>query len=205
MSRPYRRTALSPLLYSATTSNLVPPSPKERRRALTLPRTDSTYHGLMECHRELFGSIEHQAAPEVGRPASGTATIAFWNVERGKFPAESAALLGSLGADALLICELDIGMARSNQRHTVRDLAERIGCGYAFAVEFIELGLGDRAEQVQHQGAVNEAGFMALRSCRSMTSSSRRLSAWRTTGLGSMAAVASAGSAAGSLCWRRCR
>jgi endonuclease/exonuclease/phosphatase family metal-dependent hydrolase len=107
----------------------------------------------------LIQSVEHQAPPKIERPKPDAATIVFWNAERGKFPAESAARLGSLGADALLLCELDVGMARSNQRHTARDLAERLGCGYAFAVEFIELGLGDRAEQAQHQGAVNEAGL----------------------------------------------
>ena len=110
-------------------------------------------------HQQLFEAIEYQAPPEFKRSNPDAATIVFWNAERGKFPAESAALLGSLGADAILLCELDVGMARSYQRHTARDLAECLGCGYAFAVEFIELGLGDRTEQALHRGAANEAGL----------------------------------------------
>lgn len=151
--------ALSSMLYSATTSNLMAPSLEERRAAFARPSTFSTYQQLLMRYHGLFEHVEQQTPPGVERPAPDAATILFWNAERGKFPAESAALLGSLGADALLICELDIGMARSNQRHTARDLAERLGCGYAFAVEFIELGLGDRAEQAEHQGAENEAGL----------------------------------------------
>ena len=148
-----------PLSYSATTRSLIAPSPEERRAILARPSTCSTYQELPERCHALLEHVEQQAPPEVERPAPDAATIVFWNAERGKFPAESTALLGSLDADALLICELDIGMARSNQHHTARDLADRLGCGYAFAVEFIELGLGDRAEQAEHRGAVNEAGL----------------------------------------------
>lgn len=148
-----------PLSYVATTSNLMALSPEERRAVLARPSTYSTYQELLEHYHALLEQVEQQAPPEVERLAPDAATIVFWNAERGKFPAESAALLSSLRADALLICELDIGMARSNQRHTARDLAERLGCGYAFAVEFIELGLGDRVEQALHRGEENAAGL----------------------------------------------
>jgi endonuclease/exonuclease/phosphatase family metal-dependent hydrolase len=59
----------------------------------------------------------------------------------------------------LLLCELDLGMARSGQAHTTRALAERLGTGYAFAVEFLELGLGDAREQAWHAGQLNQAGL----------------------------------------------
>jgi endonuclease/exonuclease/phosphatase family metal-dependent hydrolase len=38
-------------------------------------------------------------------------------------------------------------------------LAERLGTGYAFAVEFLELGLGDAREREWHAGEVNRAGL----------------------------------------------
>jgi endonuclease/exonuclease/phosphatase family metal-dependent hydrolase len=50
-------------------------------------------------------------------------------------------------------------MARSGQAHTTQALAERLRTGYAFAVEFLELGLGDAKEQTWHAGEVNEAGL----------------------------------------------
>ena len=98
--------------------------------------------------------------PPAGRaPLEGPARIAFWNAERGKFLDASAALLGRQGAAACLLCELDLGMARSGQAHTARELAERLGAGYVFGVEFLELGLGDAWERQRHAGEVNEAGL----------------------------------------------
>ena len=100
------------------------------------------------------------APPPEDRPAlEGPARIAFWNAERGKFLDASAALLGSQHAAAWLLCELDLGMARSGQAHAARELAERLGAGYVFGVEFVELGLGDAWERQRHAGAVNEAGL----------------------------------------------
>jgi endonuclease/exonuclease/phosphatase family metal-dependent hydrolase len=57
------------------------------------------------------------------------------------------------------LCELDLGMARSGQAHTPRELARRLGAGYVFGVEFLELGLGDAWERRQHAGTDNEAGL----------------------------------------------
>ena len=107
----------------------------------------------------LPGLQELEVAPPPGdRPdLAGPARIAFWNAERGKFLDASAALLGSQGAAAWLLCELDLGMARSGQAHTARQLAERLGAGYVFGVEFLELGLGDAWERRQHAGETNEA------------------------------------------------
>ncbi len=46
-------------------------------------------------------------------------------------------------------------MARSGNRHTTRDLAESLGAGYAFGVEFVELGLGFGREIIDHAGLDN--------------------------------------------------
>jgi endonuclease/exonuclease/phosphatase family metal-dependent hydrolase len=103
---------------------------------------------------------ELEVAPPVERaPLERSARIAFWNAERCKFLDASAALLGGLDLAACLLCELDLGMARSGQAHTARELADRLGAGYVFGVEFLELGLGDAWERRQHAGAVNEAGL----------------------------------------------
>ncbi|MEZ5667584.1 MAG: endonuclease [Alphaproteobacteria bacterium] len=55
--------------------------------------------------------------------------------------------------------EMDDGMARSGQRRTLHDLADGLGAGYAFAVEFVELGLGDKREQTWHAGESNRNGL----------------------------------------------
>ncbi|MBT7205226.1 MAG: hypothetical protein HN867_17330 [Deltaproteobacteria bacterium] len=55
--------------------------------------------------------------------------------------------------------EVDWGMARSKHRHTTKELAERLGWGYAFRVEFVELGLGDPPETAEFNGVPNEHGL----------------------------------------------
>ena len=50
---------------------------------------------------------------------------------------------------------MDLGMARSGNRHTTRDLAESLGAGYAFGVEFVELGLGFGREVTDNAGLCN--------------------------------------------------
>jgi endonuclease/exonuclease/phosphatase family metal-dependent hydrolase len=85
--------------------------------------------------------------------------LAAWNAERLKYGAASAALLAPLDLDILLLTETDIGMARSGNRHTTADLAAALGMGYAYGVEFVELGLGDEREQEWHKGQRNHAGL----------------------------------------------
>jgi endonuclease/exonuclease/phosphatase family metal-dependent hydrolase len=85
--------------------------------------------------------------------------IAAWNAERCKYLPESAALLDGIGADIVLPTELDIGMARSGNRHTVRELAHVLDAGYAFGVEYVELGLGDDREKAWHANESNAVGL----------------------------------------------
>jgi len=146
------------LVCEATTAALEPPSPEECAALLRLSPTRESYAAALARHRPLFDRVELAPPPAAGTLA-GPARIAFWNAERGKDLEASAALLGGLAADALLLCELDLGMARSGQVHTTRALAEHFGTGYAFAVEFLELGLGDAREQAWHAGEVNRAGL----------------------------------------------
>jgi endonuclease/exonuclease/phosphatase family metal-dependent hydrolase len=145
-------------IYQATTPALEAPSPEDRDAVLRLPPTRESHNAALARHPALFDRVE-VAPPAAPQPCAGSARIAFWNAERGKYPDASAALLGRLGAAVFLLCELDLGMARSEQAHTARALAGRLGTGYAFAVEFLELGLGDAREQEWHADQVNQAGL----------------------------------------------
>ena len=150
---------MPPSSYHATTNCLMGPSLEDRAAALAMPPSAASHRELMARHRGVFEQIEERASP-AARPAPlESARILFWNAERGKFPREAAGLLEKLDPDALLLCELDVGMARSGQHHTPADVADRLGCGYAFGVEFIELDLGDRAEQALYLGKENTAGL----------------------------------------------
>ena len=104
--------------------------------------------------------IEQVAPPAAANlPPLEAARIVFWNAERLKYLTPSVALLNAAEADAAVLCELDLGMARSGNLHTTSELARRLGAGHVFAVEFVELGLGDARERRWHKDEKNVAGL----------------------------------------------
>ena len=111
-------------------------------------------HDAAACQIPALHQIEVRQ-PIAVRAAPATLRIAAWNVERCQHGAASAALLRRTGASVALLSEMDLGMARSSNRHTTRDLAESLGAGYAFGVEFVELGLGFGREITDNAGLGN--------------------------------------------------
>ncbi|NLH80301.1 MAG: endonuclease/exonuclease/phosphatase family protein [Phyllobacteriaceae bacterium] len=85
--------------------------------------------------------------------------VAAWNLERCKHVEAGAAILAERRVDVVLATEMDLGCARSGQRHTTADLAAQLGLGHVYGVEFVELGLGDVRETEIHAGEVNRAGL----------------------------------------------
>lgn len=143
-----------------TAAALSPPTAAERAEAARA----GLGAGAAEAHGAYMAAWPALTQIELRDPASGTApapdttpapdtapapeavTIAAWNLERCKRIGPSAALLRAAGADIVLATEMDWGMARSGQHHTTRDLAEALGMGYVYGVEFVELGTGDAYE-----------------------------------------------------------
>lgn len=157
---PSSRDDLLPRLVYATTPELPTVDQAAREKILAMPNSKLAHNQALAGHIELFDRLEiGGVAPPPREPLSGPVTITLWNVERGRYPDEQAALLGEQNAAAHLLCELDLGMARTGQRHTTRDLAERLGAGYAYGVEYLELGIGDEKEQETHAGEQNRNGL----------------------------------------------
>ena len=115
-------------------------------------------------HRQAVADAGCFSVVEVGSPASGVGSgrqatetntmsggvrVVAANLERGRWLDEWARLLAEAEADVVLISEADGGMARSGNRHVARELADRLGLHFAFAVEFVELTLGREEEQAQ--------------------------------------------------------
>jgi endonuclease/exonuclease/phosphatase family metal-dependent hydrolase len=95
-----------------------------------------------------------------GAPPADTFEVVAWNLERGAHLDAAADVLRGRVPDVVLATELDVGMARSGNRHTPADLAARLGHAYAFAVEFVELGLGDAKEAARlGTDSTNASGF----------------------------------------------
>ena len=92
-------------------------------------------------------------------PVTDSVTVAAWNIERCKRAPEAADLVRRCKVDIVLATEMDLGMARSGQRHTTRDMATEAGLGYAFGVEFVELGIGDPYETGLFAGLPNDHGL----------------------------------------------
>ncbi|MBD3787707.1 MAG: endonuclease [Sphingomonadales bacterium] len=96
-------------------------------------------------------------APPPPAPLAFPIRVAAWNLERCLDPAGSAAALA--GRDLVLLSEMDDGMARTAQAHTTAEVAARLGMGHAYAVEFLELGLGSPIEHEYCTDAHNARGF----------------------------------------------
>jgi endonuclease/exonuclease/phosphatase family metal-dependent hydrolase len=137
---------------------LVAPSLERRRDMVAAPGGAAT-------HAEFYAEAESLHAVELAQPASlpeelpQGATVAFWNVERLPNIAAVVGLLKQEMVDIALLCEVDAGMARTGQHHTIRETAVRLGGGYAFGVEYVELGLGDEMERAAFAGQTNMKGL----------------------------------------------
>ncbi len=86
-------------------------------------------------------------------------TVVEFNAERGTHWLHSVDIFRSLDADVIILNEMDIGMARSDQQHTTRLLAFTLGMNYAWGLEFVELTRGTKEEQNLTEGMVNFFGL----------------------------------------------
>ncbi|MBV9215808.1 MAG: hypothetical protein JO053_06495 [Acidobacteria bacterium] len=91
--------------------------------------------------------------PTNGQPPHGGRSdikALAWNLERGiQFEGIADGLANHpdlKGRDVLMLPELDVGMARSNNRFVARELAERLKLNYAFAPIYIPLQKGSGVE-----------------------------------------------------------
>lgn len=129
-------------------------------RAAAAAATDAGAHDRFLADWACMGAVEVvQPKPVDGDGTDGPVVVAAWNLERCKHVEASAAILARRDPDVVLLSEMDLGCARSGQRHTTADLAARLGLGHVYGVEFVELGLGDARETRGHAGEVNRAGL----------------------------------------------
>jgi endonuclease/exonuclease/phosphatase family metal-dependent hydrolase len=146
------------------------PATVHRETVADLPRASQAARAAMlalpptrESHRKLAGEVASLRLVETGGVITGSQQgplrVAYWNVQRFHHFDACSALIRRIAPDVLLLGELDIGMARTEQRHCLREAATALGQNYIFGVEFLELGLGDEEEQRRYAGQRNDAGF----------------------------------------------
>lgn len=144
-------------IHSLVTAALPPPGHAEITAALTAEPTKAEHDRIARGVTALT-AIEYRP-PETPAAPRRPLRLAAWNAERLKYREASARLLAGLDLDLVLLTESDVGMARSGNRHTTADLAAALDMGYAYGVEFVELGLGDDREREWHKGQRNQAGL----------------------------------------------
>jgi endonuclease/exonuclease/phosphatase family metal-dependent hydrolase len=135
-------------------ADLSGPGPRAIAAIRAAPATQAE-HARFVRELGLFDAIEVTVAPTARAPAHASVRVLFWNAERCKYLSESAALIRAAAPDLVLLAEMDRGMARSANRHTTRDLAQALAMGSLFAVEYLELDLGDARERAWHAGQAN--------------------------------------------------
>jgi endonuclease/exonuclease/phosphatase family metal-dependent hydrolase len=97
-----------------------------------------------------------------GAPPRSTLRLLAWNMERGRHWQDGVRLIRETEAlrdpDVILLGEMDLGMARSGNAHTTREMAAALGMNYAYGVEFLELTGGELGERELYPGE-NEWGY----------------------------------------------
>jgi len=95
-------------------------------------------------------------------PPAETLRLVAWNMERGRAWREGVELLRNHPSarfpDVLFLGEMDLGMARSSNEHTAREMALALGMNYAYGVEFLELAGGEEQERKKYPGE-NDWGY----------------------------------------------
>lgn len=91
-----------------------------------------------------------------------TLRLIAWNTERGRYWKEGAQLIqetpGLRDPDIIFLGEMDLGMARSSNQHTTREMAAALRMNYAYGVEFLEFTGGEAEERVLYPGE-NKWGY----------------------------------------------
>jgi endonuclease/exonuclease/phosphatase family metal-dependent hydrolase len=105
-----------------------------------------------------MGLVELRPGPR-DAPLSFPLTIGAWNLERCLSPDASADVLRRESVAVALLSELDQGMARTGQHDTCGAIAGALGLASAYAVEFLELGLGNPVERAFCRDVANTRGF----------------------------------------------
>lgn len=103
------------------------------------------------------GSFAKQADGFAESSFAHDINVVFFNLQRG---VKWAAAVEELrGANIIILNEVDVGMARSNNANVAQELARALGKHYVQAIEFVELTNGILSEIIATQGLRNQKGL----------------------------------------------
>src|SRR5262245_34726452 len=114
-------------------------------------RRKPVWHELRGAVEEALGTVEHHDGCDSPGPQPFYRIVA-WNIQRGLafdgvlHHLREHPLLAR--ADVILLTEADKGMARSDNRHVARELAQAVGMQWAFVPCYFNLTKGLRHERL---------------------------------------------------------
>ena len=135
---------------------LTPVPPEQRRGFLSLPPTREAHAGA---HASIAAFHQIEQAETGAAAAAGEIRIAAWNLERCLYPDEAARILQRHGVTLTLLTEMDVGVWRTGQAHTIGRIAERLGQGYCYGLEFLELVPMEPPAGFPRHGDDNSEGY----------------------------------------------
>lgn len=122
-------------------------APTARQRAAWAALVDTPdAHAGIAAGLPCLTQVECVPPPDPAREA-GWLRVVAWNVERLRDPSSISAVMARTGAAVALLTEVDDGMARTGNRNGAAAVAGALAMGYAYGVEFVELGFGGPAER----------------------------------------------------------
>jgi endonuclease/exonuclease/phosphatase family metal-dependent hydrolase len=136
---------------------LTPVPPAVRQGFLELPATRDAHAGA-HASVAAFHQIELQQ-PTRPRTPGRSIRIAAWNLERCLYPDEAARILQRHNVDLALLTEMDVGVLRTGQAHTIGRVAAALGQGYCYGLEFLELVPMDPPPGFPRNGSENAEGY----------------------------------------------
>ncbi|HEX5327505.1 MAG TPA: endonuclease/exonuclease/phosphatase [Acetobacteraceae bacterium] len=136
---------------------LTPVTAGQWRHFLGLPPTRSA-HAEAHAAVSAFGQVEIGGS-SVTAPGAGPLRVAAWNLERCLYPHVAAHMLRRHGVRLALLTEMDRGMLRTGQAHTIAAVAAALGHRYAYGLEFLELLSMPPPTGFARRGDDNDQGF----------------------------------------------
>lgn len=136
---------------------LTPVPLPQREGYLALPPTRAA-------HADAYSAVAAFREIEMHKPATTPAStrsvrIAAWNLECCLYPHEAARILQRNHVDLALLTEMDVGVLRTGQMHTIGHVAAVLGHSYCYALEFLELLAMSPPPGFASHGDQNEQGF----------------------------------------------
>jgi endonuclease/exonuclease/phosphatase family metal-dependent hydrolase len=143
-------------IWREVVDRLTPVPQSTRQGLLDLPQTREAH---AEAHANIGAFRQIEVQQSAAASSSGTIRIAAWNLERCLYPEAAARILLRNRVDLALLTEMDVGVLRTGQVHTIGRLAAQSGKSYCYALEFLELIPMPPPQGFPSNGSVNTEGF----------------------------------------------